>query len=378
MSENINLFEMPPEKYYAPPSTWDKERIREATLVRARSGNYLGSEKYDGFWSRFVRQGDVCKQQTRTVSKITGTYGETQEKIPYIFNFLESITTGDTVLLGELYTQTRNVNDVKSILGAGVHKALARQQKDENKLTYYVFDVLYFDGKSFMDAPFEERAEFLTTVIKPKLTQNRFIKVAEFFEGEDVLEKLDEIIFTEGEGVVLQRKDGLPEPGKRTAWKTIKMKKELERDVDVFMLRALPPTREYNGMYLDTWPFWEDTRTGKKLPTNQYVESAKAYTRGAPVEPVSKNYYYGWPSAIECGVYDRYGKIHTVCAVSGLTDSVKQDIVENPEKYKRRAMTLTGMEFTDDYSIRHPRLLGFRDDISDKDCTWDKIFDIDY
>lgn len=373
-----DLFNLEPEKYFAPPSTWDRERVRDAILVRVRSGDYLASEKMDGYWSRFVRQDNVCKQQSRTLSKVTGAYGEFQEKIPYIFDFLKTITVGDTVLLGELYALTRSVNDVKAILGSGVQKALARQQKDENKLRFYIFDVLYYDGQSFMDVPFEKRAHFLTQTVKPKVAQNPFISVAEFFEGAHALDKLDEILFTGGEGIVLQRKDGTPEPGKRSAWKTIKMKKELERDVDVFMIRALPPTREYNGIHLETWPFWEDVRTGAMVPLQKSAEAVKSYNRGGTVEPVSKNYYYGWPSAIECGVYDHKWDIKTVCAVSGLTDAVKQDIIDNPKKYIRRVMTITGMEFTDDYSIRHPRLMGFRDDLTDKDCTWDKIFDQDY
>ena len=379
MSEpHENFFQLEPEKYYSPPATWDRERAREAIMTRALSGDYLVSEKIDGFWSRFARQGEECKQQTRSVSVVTGTYGESQEKVPFIFNFLKTITTGDTLLLGELYTATRNVNDVKSILGAGVQKALARQQKDENKLMYYIFDVLYWDGQSFMKTPFAKRAEFLTKVIKPKVEQNRFISVATFTEGDHVLARLDEVLFLGGEGVVLQRKDGLPEPGKRTAWKTIKMKKELERDIDVFMIRALPPTKEYNGIYLDSWPFWYDIKSGTMIPLVEQHAAITAYNTGKPVEPVSKNFYYGWPGAIECGVYDATGKLWTICSVSGLTDTIKQDIVDNPKKYVHRAMTLTGMEFTDDYSIRHPRFLGFRDDITDKDCTWEKIFDREY
>ena len=378
MSELINFFSLEPEKYFSPPSTWDKTRIRDAILQRIESDNYLASEKIDGNWSRFVRQGDVCKQQTRSISVKTGTYGESQDKIPFIFNFLKTITTGDTILLGELHTVSRNINDVKSILGAGVSKALARQEKDENKLRFYIFDILYYNGDSLMGVPFKDRAKVLTRVIKPKVAQNPFIHVAEFTEGIHALARLDEVLFYGGEGIVLQRKDGLPEPGKRTAWKTIKMKKEMERDIDVFMLRALPPTREYNGVYLDTWPFWEDARTGEKLALVNQNASLKAYHTGAPVEPVSKNYYYGWPSAIECGVYDATGKVWTLCSIAGLTDTIKQDIAENPKKYERRAMTITGMEFTDDYSVRHPRFLGFRDDINDKDCTWEKIFDVDF
>lgn len=371
-----DLFSMEPEKYFAPPGTWTKERFREAVLLRIESGEYLASEKIDGNWSRFVRQGDECKQQTRSVSVVTGTYGESQEKIPFIFNFLQKVTTGDTILIGELFTLSRNVNDVKSILGAGVHKALARQNKDENKLRFYVFDVWMYNGQSFMNTPFEERVKFLKT-LKPMLEQNKYIYVAEYVEGEEVFTILEEIFTRGGEGAVLQKKSGVPEPGKRPSWKSIKVKKEVERDVDVFLLKMLPPTREYNGIYIDTWPYWEDLRTGEKI----YEENgmmAKRYTNGAPVEPVSKNYYYGWPSAVECGVYDKTGKVWTVCAVSGLTDVMKQDMIKNPEKYNRRAMSVTGMEFTADYSIRHPRLLGFRDDITDKDCTWEKIFDQDF
>lgn len=378
MSEPINFFTLKPEKYFSPPSTWSKERVRDAILQRIESGNYLASEKIDGNWSRFARQGEVSKQQTRSLSVVTGTYGESQEKVPFIFNFLNLVTTGDTILLGELHTLTRNVNDAKSILGAGVTKALARQQKDEDKLRYYIFDVLYWNGESLMKAPFQDRAKFLTRIVKPKLAQNPFIRVAEFTEGADALNRLDEVLFYGGEGIVLQRKDGLPEPGKRTAWKTIKMKREMERDIDAFMLRALPPTREYNGVYLDSWPFWEDVRAGVKLPIINQRDSLHAYYGGLPVEPVSKNYYYGWPSAIECGVYDATGKVRTLCAIAGLTDAIKQDIAENPKKYIRRPMTITGMEFTEDYSVRHPRFLGFRDDINDTDCTWEKIFDTDF
>ena len=51
---------------------------------------------------------------------------------------------------------------------------------------------------------------------------------------------------------------------------------------------------------------------------------------------------------------DATGKIWTVCNVSGLTETLKQDIIDNPTKYRKRAMAITGMEFTEDYSIRHP------------------------
>ena len=111
----MSLFDMEPEKYYAPPGTWTKERIRDAIHTRIESGQYLASRKMDGHWSRVVREGDECKMQTRSISTVTGTYGDNQGKVPFIFNYLKNITSGDTILLGELYARTGNISDVKKI-----------------------------------------------------------------------------------------------------------------------------------------------------------------------------------------------------------------------------------------------------------------------
>ena len=74
-----------------------------------------------------------------------------------------------------------------------------------------------------------------------------------------------------------------------------------------------------------------------------------------------------------CGVY-KDGNIVHICDVSGLSDALKDDIANDPNKYYMKPMRITGMESTKDNSIRHPKFIGFRDDIDIKDCSWDKIF----
>ena len=58
--------------------------------------------------------------------------------------------------------------------------------------------------------------------------------------------------------------NGLPEPGKRTAHKTLKVKREIADDIDCFIIGVEPPVREYTGKEIGAWKYWEDIRTGEK------------------------------------------------------------------------------------------------------------------
>ena len=66
------------------------------------------------------------------------------------------------------------------------------------------------------------------------------------------------------EGVVIQRKDSKYTPGKRTARKSLKIKKEIEIEIDAYLTgRIKPATMEYKGKEPETWNYWMDVRTEK-------------------------------------------------------------------------------------------------------------------
>lgn len=366
----MSLFNLEPERYWSPPNNKDRLELLAQIEMRILHNKYLGSEKIDGFWSRFVREGDEYRQQSRTVSKVTGTYGEFKEKIPFITDFIFKNTTGDTILIGELYRPGGTLNEVKSILGSAPTKALARQNSTQDRLHYYIFDVWYWNGESLMETPFEERVKILHEEIKPKLDSSPFIHIAEYFQDTETFDRLGEILSAEGEGVVLQLKSGTPNPGKRTAWKSIKIKKDLERQATVVITKILPPTREYMGDNLETWPYWENERTGEKLlrHVDENRQLSGIYTA------ITKNYYHGWPSAVEVGAYDRKGKLIRICSVSGFSDDDKKTMAERPGDFYLMPITISGMEFTEDYSIRHPRFIEFRYDLQPQHCSWEDIF----
>lgn len=369
----MNLFEMEPEKYYDVPASQPAAK-KEMFLERAiESGNYVCSEKFDGNWARFVLQDGVAKIQSRGRS-VRGGFGEFQEKVPHIFNALKKIFSKDTLIIGELYLPGGNDKDVGSILRCLPAKALARQEKGQY-LHFKIFDVWFLDGLNYMNMPLYKRIHMGLKRIEELTVNLKYISVVQYFPIEDMYELLDNVFSHGGEGIVIQDINGLPEPGKRPAWKSLKIKKEIYQDVDVFCSGFEPPTRDYTGEYIENWMYWENVKSGEKV----YGKMYEFYIDGKTTyEPVTKNYFNGWPGSILCSVLKDNQEVQ-VCKVSGITEDIKEDIKNNPTSYLHKPMRITGMEFStnqknDELSIRHPKFISFREDISYRDCTYDKLF----
>lgn len=377
MMINYDLFDMPREKYWAPPASYSREKIRALTDQLIESGNYLCSEKIDGNWCAFIVKDGVCKMQTRGRSTVTGKYGEVQDKVPHIFETLKIAfeKAGDTFIIGELYSRGGNDKEVGSILRCLPPKAIERQKDESKKLHFYIFDAWHIQGQDLMDKTLLNRVDYICD--NPGIAFalcNNYIHLADYYEAKDsAYWLLDQVFARGGEGIVLQRKDGKPEPDKRPARKSLKIKKEIQNDMDVICTGWTKPTREYNGIAVEFWAYWQNIKTGELIHDHMYVE----YMNGAPLEPITRLYYYGWPGSIECSVWQG-DELVKVCDVSGLTDELREDLVKNFDKYFMKPLRITGMEVTNpkkgEQSIRHPKFMGFRDDIDNMDCRWEKIF----
>ena len=99
------------------------------------------------------------------------------------------------------------------------------------------------------------------------------------------------------------------------------------------------------------------------------------YCAGAPIEPVTKPYYYGWASAVSISVM-KDGKPFHIGWISGIPDSMKSGIVNEPEKYKNKVFEITAMEIEhtkSGYSLRHAKIVQERKDKSYEDCSFEQI-----
>lgn len=363
----MNLFALEPEKYYSFPSAYTTEMKKKKVQEIIDGRGYVFSLKTDGNWARFVSQDGEVKLQSRGISKKTGVLGELQDRVVFV-SYLSKLFPQTTVLIGEIYLDNGKDKDVGAILRCLPKKALERQQV--SPLKFRIFDVYYLNGRNLLGSTMLERIEALKEV--KAMIAHPLINVVNYFEADDTLyDKLEIIFKAGGEGIVLTKKTAIPAPGSRTAWKTLKLKQELDDPIDCFIYGVDPPTRISNTTQLESWEFWEDVKTGEKVREQKFYDYA---ANKGTWEPITKNYFYGWCGAIRCAVFDDNGEPFVLCSCSGLTEEFKDELKNNYTKYHMMPIKITGMMMTDKTSIRHPKLISLREgDIDVKDCTLKKV-----
>lgn len=370
--DNIDFHNLESEKYWSFPKSYKGDKQAE-TKNFIMSEEYLGAEKKDGHYSRLIKDEDgniILQGRSRSVS---GEYLDKHEWVPQLNKFFDWLPNG-TCLLGELFfPNQRGSRKVTTVLGCLIDKAIARQEAGE-KLSYYVFDVWAFSGKSYLNMEAKRRFSILEKIEKEmtKEIQNNAIIFAHYSTGEKLWSELGNILSTGGEGIVITRASSKPEPGKRTARKTLKVKMEIEQTIDVFLDGNYNlPTRLYTGKELETWKYYENVKTGEKVNQNMYSE----YSNSGAWEPVTKNYFYGRAAAVSISVM-KDGKPFHIGDISGITDEMRDGIVNNPEKYINKVFEITCMEvehIEGKYSLRHAKFVKERPDKSYLDCDFSQI-----
>ena len=366
-----------PMRYWAAPPSMDKDTKRMKLEQMIDSGDYLFGLKTDGTWSRAVLTNDKQLLQTRGISTVTKTYGEIQDKVLFWEDVCKAFTKGTTVILGEVYLPGGIDKDAGAILRCLTPKAIARQK--DTPLKWRVFDVLALDGKDLMNTPFEDRIKNIPIVVAR--INSPLVSGVDYYEMDDTFfDKMGEIFAAGGEGCVCYRKDSVYIPGKRGphAWDTLKVKQEISSEIDAFISGIVPGEKVYTGKDLASWQLWENQRSGEKLFGLYFGE----YQTGGAYIPITKNYYYGWPGAVQLSVFDNNKNEVPLCKVSGLTEEFKTSLRDEPERWIGCPVSISGMMVSsakadaegNGISIRHPLLKRIREnDISKEDCTLAKI-----
>ena len=390
------LREMEPEYYWSFPSSYSQEKRKNELASMILDGNHSFQEKFDGNYSAFICDFDGDKRLiSRGVSKTTHEYGRLEDKV-FFFDALAAAFNKPTRIMGEVWVEGGVDKNVGSIARADSHKAksiqsnayyekakevikfTAKDKRDiENnefrgkKLQWRIFDIWYYDGEDLTNTPWIERQEYVHKAVE-RINHPLVSYIPYHPMDENFYDTLTSIFEKGGEGVVIYKNNGLPEPGKRTAHKTLKVKRELENLLDVFIIGTEPAIKTYTGKDIGNWELWEDTRTGEKLRGKYFSD----YQLGKSIIPVSKGYWFNYPGAIYTAVYDNEGNEVPICKVSGLTDDFKAELRDNFEKYDHCPVTIGGMALSDSngISVRHPYLHSIRlEDLDPRDCTLAKI-----
>lgn len=361
--DNVDFHELPAQKYWSFPSGYKKDSKAE-TQNMIFSGDYVGARKMDGAFYKFIKDENGNMELIGRSKSVKGDYIDKIEWVPQLHEFFNSLPNG-TCLLGELYfPEKEGSSNVTTIMGCLPQKARNRQEKGM-KLHYYVFDVLAIDGESIYQQNIEDRVDEID-ILRKAYKNEKYVKIAEYYEGKELWDHLQETLNNGGEGVVITKKGTCYQPGKRPARQTLKVKKELHETIDCFFTgHATAPTKEYTGKEIETWQYWLNERTGEKLNGEYYKE----YFNGAPLIPITKPYFNGWAGSLEIGVI-KNDKVVPIGYLGGLSDEIKA----NYKDYKGKVIEVGAMEVLETGGLRHAKMLNFRPDLTIKECTWEKIW----
>lgn len=373
----VDFGEMEAMKYWAPPSSWTEQKKKDNAHTRIFSGEWLGAEKKDGYFAKLIKDEDgniILYSRSRGVN---GKFADKHEWVPQLNSFFETLPLG-TCVLGELYFPSApGSRNVTTIMGCLKEKAIDRQNKGE-KLHFYVFDILAWDGESWLNWGAKDRFSWVSNMIVDTF---EYVSFARYKTGKELWSMLQEILGRDDEGIVITHQDGKYEPGKRPSKTTLKIKKELKQTIDCFFTgRGSAPTHIYTGKEIETWKFWENMITGEKIEGEMWKE----YKNGEPIQPVTKGYFYDWYGSLEIAVLrNKPGsrcvirgveyidtEVFPIGWLSGLTDEMKAE----PKKIAFQPIEVTAMEYNSiDHTLRHGKMIGWRKDLALSDCSFEKL-----
>jgi bifunctional non-homologous end joining protein LigD len=170
--------------------------------------------KWDGVRAVVYVEGGRARVMTRNDREVLATY-------PEVSALAESLGSRRVVLDGELVALDESGKPSFGALQARMHVTKAQQVRrlaTETPVTYFVFDVLYVDGRSLLDTAYSERREVLDSL---GLAGDHWLVPPWFIGGgADVLAAS----VAQGlEGVVAKRLRSTYLPGRRSAdWLKVK------------------------------------------------------------------------------------------------------------------------------------------------------------
>jgi ATP-dependent DNA ligase len=340
------------------------------------SDEYVAEEKLDG--SRYLCIGGRFFSRRKSV--VDGIPVEKTENVLHLSGIFQGYDK--LILDGEVYLPGGKSNEVTSIMGSYPERALQLQQ-ERGFLCYVVYDILRdIEGNWLLDLPWKERRKKLEETYNRILNDMGGLKSSakNFFKltypvYENKREFYRMVVSLGGEGVMLKNINGKYVPDKKPRWNWIKVKTEITSDVIITGFK--PAKKEYEGKELDTWNYWEkdgvlftasEILSGLSDVEKEFAYESYEYFKKLGYEPVTKYYFYGWIGSVEFAQFNDKGDLVNVGFCSGISEELRKDMTENPDKYVGQVMEISAMERTKDGYFRHPQYLRMRPDKNPNEC----------
>lgn len=326
------------------PSKIDPKKKSHRDRIKSimRDPNFIWEEKLDGI--NLMSIGG--RMFSNVNAKGTAFPAEKTAQMAHVANALQEAFPL-LILDGEAFVYGKKCNEIVSMINSDPDVSI-KKQKERGFVDYWVYDILRdIDGTWLTSLPQRKRRERMEQIFMENfddedefkhLILNPSYEVA----GCDVQAKLDEILDSGREGIVLKDKRCAYFPGQRPQWNQVKLKASMEDDV--IITGFAPATRLYTGKNISTWNFWEGD------------------------DPVTENYAKGLIGSIEISKYNGTVLI-PFGTVTGLTDLLRSNMTEFPEAYIGRVIKIKAMEpALSGVGYRHANFVDFHDDKNAIEC----------
>ncbi len=223
--------------------------------------------KYDGFRMLIHKKGNEVILFTRRLENVT-------KQFPEVIDYVKKYTMGDSFILdSEAVGFNRKTKEYKPF--QEISQRIRRKydiEKIQNELPVEinVFDILYYNGESLLDEPFEKR-----TALIRKITKNQPYKIIHSRQiitssDEEAKKFYKEALKARQEGVMFKNLNAIYQPGRRVGH-MLKIKPE-EKDLDLVITGAEYGTGKRSGWFSSFILSCKDEKTG------EFVEIGKMGT----------------------------------------------------------------------------------------------------
>jgi DNA ligase 1 len=189
--------------------------------------------KYDGFRLLIHKKGEKIMLFTRRLENVTKQFSEVVE-------YIKKYVKGDSFILDSeavgYNKKTKEYQPFQYISQRIRRKYFIEKLQKELPIEINVFDILYYNGKSFIDESFEKRTKLIRRIIKN--SPYRIISAKQILTGNEKKAKkfYKKALKDNQEGVMMKNLEAKYNPGSRVGH-MLKIKPE-ERDLDLVITGA--------------------------------------------------------------------------------------------------------------------------------------------
>ena len=223
--------------------------------------------KYDGFRMLIHKKGKEIKLFTRRLENVS-------KQFPEVVDYINKYVKGKSFILDSEAVgwdrKTKRYTSFQHISQRIRRKYDIAKLQKELPIELNVFDILYYNGKSMIDEPYEKRAKLIRKIItkKPyKIITSKMIITGDIKKAKEFYKKA---LKDNQEGIMMKNLEAKYQPGRRVG-QMLKVKPE-EKDLDLVITGAEYGTGKRSGWMSS---FILSCRGNKK---GEYLEIGKVGT----------------------------------------------------------------------------------------------------